>query len=268
MKPFSEEIGVAEGVPIVDGAISYDDPISGKTYVLLVRNALYIQSMPHNLIPPFIMRMRGVIVNDVPKIHCKEQTVRDHAICFEDIDLRIQLHLQGIFSVFHHRAPTTDELHQCDKVFMTPDSASWNPHCNSFARNEESMLDFEGNIAQPSRRTRHLMEPDKDDSSMPEVSALDWDSAVDANVSTSFQQDELDNPDEVSNLAEALSLRGEISKIFRSIGSCNADSKTPDDIFQNKPIYTSLDDIEAQFSKDIAPTVSAAHADIPKGVKK
>ena len=186
VKPFSEEIGVAEDVPTVDGAVANDDPVSGKTYVLLVRNALYIHSKKHNLIPPFIMRIRGVIVNDVPKIHCKDPTVRDHAICFEGIDLRIQLHLQGIFSVFHHRAPTSDELQQCDKVFMTPDSASWNPHCNSFARNEESVLDFEGNIAQPSRRTRHLMEPDTDDSSMPEVSALDWDSAVDANVSTSF----------------------------------------------------------------------------------
>lgn len=268
VKPFSEEIGVAEDVPIVDGAIAYDDPISGKTYILLVRNALYIQSMSHNLIPPFIMRMRGVIVNDVPKIHCKEPTVRDHAICFEDIDLRIQLRLQGIFSVFHHRAPTTDELQQCDKVFMTPDSASWNPHCDSFARNEESMLDYDGNIAQPSRRTRYLMEPDKDDSSMPEVSAVDWDSAVDANISTSFQPNEFDNPDEVSNLAEALSLRGEISKIFGSIGSCNANSETPDDIFENKPIFTSLDDIEAQFSKDINPTVSAANAELPKGVKK
>ena len=154
VKPFSEEIGVAEDVPIVDGAIAYDDPITGKTYILLVRNALYIQSMSHNLIPPFIMRMRGVIVNDIPKIHCKEPTVRDHAICFEDIDLRIQLRLQGIFSVFHHRAPTTDELQQCDKVFMTPDSASWNPHCDSFSRNEESMIDYDGNIAQPSRRTR------------------------------------------------------------------------------------------------------------------
>ena len=40
VRPFSKEIGIAEDVPIVDGAIAYDDPNSGKTYVLLVRNAL------------------------------------------------------------------------------------------------------------------------------------------------------------------------------------------------------------------------------------
>ena len=46
------------------------------------------------------------------------------------------------------------------------------------------------------------MEQDRDDFSLAEVSALDWDSAVDDNISTSFQGDEHDNPNEVSNLAE------------------------------------------------------------------
>lgn len=59
------------------------------------------------------------------------------------------------------------------------------------------MLDFEGMIAEPYRQTRYLMEPDKDDYSLAEVSALDWDSAVADNVSTSFQADEFDNPNEV-----------------------------------------------------------------------
>ena len=112
------------------------------------------------------------------------------------------------------------------------------------------------------------MEPERDVYSLAEVSALDWDSAVDDNGSTSFQADELDKPDKVSNLAEALSLRGEISKIFGSIGSCNAGSEAPDDIFDNKPIFTTLDDLEDQFSKELSSTVSAAHADVAKGVKK
>ena len=102
------------------------------------------------------------------------------------------------------------------------------------------MLDFQGNILEPYRQTRYLMEPDKDDYSLDEVSALDWDSAVDDNVSTSFQADELDNPNQVSDLAEALSLRGEFSKMFGSIGSCNAGIEAPDDIFDNKPIIATL----------------------------
>ena len=257
---FSEEMEIADDVAIVDGAIAYDDPDTGKTYVVLVRNAPYIPSMDSDLIPPFIMRISGIKVKDTPKVYCTAPIVEDHLISFEDINLRIQLQLKGIFSFFYHRIPTSDELQGCDKVFLMPDSTSWNPHCKSFARNEQSMLDFEGSIAKRYRQIRYLMEPDKDDYSLAEVFALDWGSTVDDNGSTSFQADELDNLNEVSDLAEALSLRGEISKMFGSIGTCSAGIKAPDDLFDDKPIFTTHDDLEKQFSKELSSTMSAAHA--------
>jgi hypothetical protein len=55
VRPFSEELGIAENVPIFDGAIAYDCPFSSKSYIPLFRNALSIPSMKSNLIPPFIM---------------------------------------------------------------------------------------------------------------------------------------------------------------------------------------------------------------------
>ena len=53
--PFADELGVASNIPIVDGAIAYDCPYTRQTFILIVRNASYIKSMEHNLIPPFIM---------------------------------------------------------------------------------------------------------------------------------------------------------------------------------------------------------------------
>ena len=97
VRPFAQELGMAEGVPIVDGAIAYDCPYSNQTFILIIRNALHIPSMSHNLIPPFIMRAGGVIVNDVPKIHCADPTVNDHCIRFTGSDLRIPLQLTGTF---------------------------------------------------------------------------------------------------------------------------------------------------------------------------
>ena len=91
VRPFAEEIGITEDVPIVDGAIVYDDSHTGETYVLLVKYTLYIPSMDSNLLTPFIMRMGGVIVIDTPKIHCKDLTVEDNSIYFGKINLRIQL---------------------------------------------------------------------------------------------------------------------------------------------------------------------------------
>ena len=106
VKPFTDEIGIAENVPIVDGAIAYDDSKTGKTYILLVRNALYIPTMETNLIPPFIMREAGLVVNDVPRIHTRVTDITNNTHCIlaekeaNGADLKIPLRLDGIFSSF------------------------------------------------------------------------------------------------------------------------------------------------------------------------
>ena len=65
-------------VPIVvDAMIVYEGEYSGKLYFLVARNALYVESVDHNLIPPFILREVGLIVNERPKIHHIEPDMRD-----------------------------------------------------------------------------------------------------------------------------------------------------------------------------------------------
>jgi len=59
-------------VQIVDAAIQYDCLYEGKSYVLVIKNSLYVPSMTNNLIPLFIMRKAGVFVNDIPKIHLED----------------------------------------------------------------------------------------------------------------------------------------------------------------------------------------------------
>ena len=56
VNPFTDQLGSAKDVPIVDAAIAYDCPYTNVSYVLIIRNALYMPSMRSNLIPPFIMR--------------------------------------------------------------------------------------------------------------------------------------------------------------------------------------------------------------------
>ena len=187
VSPFAKELGIASNVPIVDGAIAYDCPTTKETYILIVRNALYMPSMDLNLIPPFIMRAGGVQVNEVPKIHCDDPTSNDHCISFKDIDLRIPLQLFGTFSYFHTRKPMPQELHDKDKVFITPDASDWNPHCESFERNERAMLNYEGEMNDPIRRTNEPMQLSPDDSDIFElnsVSADSWNSHIDATISS------------------------------------------------------------------------------------
>ncbi len=70
--PFSSNLPTMDMVEIGDVAIAYDDPISLQTYLLVMRNALLIPMMDHNLIPPFLIRLASLQVDEPPSIswHC------------------------------------------------------------------------------------------------------------------------------------------------------------------------------------------------------
>ena len=46
-------------VPLVDATVKYDNPYNGKTYILVLCNALHVPLMDHHLIPPFMLREIG-----------------------------------------------------------------------------------------------------------------------------------------------------------------------------------------------------------------
>ena len=153
-------------VPLVDATVKYDNPYNGKTYILVLRNALYVPSMDHNLIPPFMLREMGVTVNDVPKIHKEDPTVDDHGITFVETGFRIPLSLWGIFSYFPTSKPMHDDLLNPDEVYILL-SATWNPHSDAYSVNEESMLNWEGNM-QPKKDCQHriVLDDVEDDANM------------------------------------------------------------------------------------------------------
>ena len=140
VQPFDPSLGIASKIPTVDGAVVYECPYAGEIYVLIVRNSLHIPHLRNNLIPPFLMRASGVTLNETPKIHSKYPTIDYHCVTFEDSDLIIPLQLSGVFSYFHTRKPILSELHEFPKLFLTLDVNDWNPHCQSFETNEQSML--------------------------------------------------------------------------------------------------------------------------------
>ena len=80
VNPFSSEIWILDNVPTVDGYIACDFQYSYQTYILIICNALYILTMKLNLIPTFLMKAGGFIVNYIPKIHCNDPTSSDHCI--------------------------------------------------------------------------------------------------------------------------------------------------------------------------------------------
>ena len=67
-------------VELVDAALKYECPYSGKVKILIIRRGLYVPSMTHSLLPPLMLREAGIDINEVPKIHVTSTTEEHHAI--------------------------------------------------------------------------------------------------------------------------------------------------------------------------------------------
>ena len=153
VQAFSSECDTLREIAIVDAAVGYDCPETGKTWVLILKNALYVPTMERNIIPRFIIREAGLQVNDVPRIHCGEELNNEsHCIVCEDAGLKIPLRLRGIFSVFSSRALTSEEEENCDDlnfIRLTPDGTSWDPYFESFQENESYFTRYGGGHQEP-----------------------------------------------------------------------------------------------------------------------
>ena len=59
----------------------------------------------------------------------------------------IQLYLEGIFSVFDTRMPNDSDFESDTiPVVITPKGRTWNPYCESFAKNEDTFTDDDGRL--------------------------------------------------------------------------------------------------------------------------
>ena len=194
------------------------------TYILIFRNALHIESMNHYLIPPFIRREGGVKVNETYKMHRTEPNIEDHCISFKDIDLRIPLKLNGIFSYFNTRMPLPSELYEKDKVFITPDVNEWNPHCTSYAQNEKAMTNYDGEMATLTNHVNLTIQPTVNTNEIFELASVqtsDYESVVDAAISSCHKAEpqDLSKYDTDSSFASCLNSKVEESKFGATIGS-------------------------------------------------
>ena len=154
VNPFTPEYK-AITARVVDAAIRYDCPYEGQSYILIIRNVIHVPSMENNLIPPFLLREAGIIVNDKAKIHVADPTVDNHAVVFPTTGFRIRLMLWGVFSFFSSWMPTEDDMRAGhDEYVLTPER--WNPHTDAYARNEDNIVDWEGNVKEVKDRIMTL----------------------------------------------------------------------------------------------------------------
>ena len=97
---FVGDVGTLQGVDIVDAVLAFDCPVTHLTIFLVVKNALYIPSMTHHLMPLFLIWEAGHFINDTLLLHAQQGGVDPeyaHCISFEQVGIKIRLRLKGIF---------------------------------------------------------------------------------------------------------------------------------------------------------------------------
>ena len=105
---------------------------------------------------PFVLREAGIVVNDKAKIHTVNPMKDVYENIFKETGFWIPLTLWGVFSYFATVKPTEETVHEGNDVFiLTPET--WHPHLNAYAHNEDSMVDWEGNICAPKDRETKLV---------------------------------------------------------------------------------------------------------------
>ena len=209
-------------VELFDAALKYECPYSDKVKILIIRRGLHVPSMTHNLLPPFMLREAGIQINEVPKIHVTSPTEEHHAIIFQETNFRIPLTLHGTFSYFPTSKPTTQELEEPEDVYVLTPTTS-NPHSDAYVINEESMLDWEGNMKhERDHEKRVVLEDIQSDDTM--ISSLALCEKEQMAVSSYFvDQDEDINAtygfEDEHQLYHALNMRNEHGQFAMSIGA-------------------------------------------------
>ena len=124
----------------------------GNYVILIINSPLYLDDMKHNLTPRSI-RLSGAEVNECPKyLSCKPR-IEDYSIYFlddEDFEngYRIPLELHGAISYIPISVPTKRELMELARFNLTHDPLEWNPHTEVYGNQEQSMLNYQGELVE------------------------------------------------------------------------------------------------------------------------
>ena len=139
----------------VNAVMAYDDPKDGKTFMLIVQQALLIPKLKQILLCPNQMRDHGLRVNDEPKFTLDKPQDHHHEITFHEqkwddgTPLRIPMALDGVISYFPMRQPTIEQWETSPpktRITITADSLEWILSTDRFRIQEEAMVDMTGEL--------------------------------------------------------------------------------------------------------------------------
>ena len=129
---FTVRLGSAIPVDVIDAAVVYDCE-TGNSYLMIIHNALYLEEIKVHLIPPFMMRLSDIEVDECPKFLAKNPNIKNHSVYFRQHDLRLPLQIHAIILYLPVRASNETELLEIEiELEITPNVPNWNPHDQAY----------------------------------------------------------------------------------------------------------------------------------------
>ena len=138
VKPFSEELGAIEEVPIGSVLTAYTHPSTGECFILRFNEALIFgDRLQSSLINPNQIRAHGATVSDVPKQF--DSTSTHSIVGIEERKgqtINLPLSLKGIISFLPTSYPTDEQLESCSYITLTS-AVPWDPYSTAFETEED-----------------------------------------------------------------------------------------------------------------------------------
>ena len=129
--------------PILSGAFKYTSPSDGQSTILVVHQAVYIDTMLHSLLCPMQLQENDIILNECPKSMVDNPSAEHHSLlATTDTNqlLRIPLLLRGVTSTITVTTPTHFEYQTLPWIVLTSPDLTWDPQNPDYAEQEASFL--------------------------------------------------------------------------------------------------------------------------------
>ena len=97
-------------------------------------------SMKCNLIPPFLMRKAGLVVDNLPKVQLLNPTKDYHSTHFPDENIRMPLRLNGTCSFFPSKKPLVCVLNNYDNTILFLTTGNENSHNKTHSETSKIFL--------------------------------------------------------------------------------------------------------------------------------
>ena len=135
-------------VTVVTAADAYDCECTGKTFILVIYNALYFLNIDTNLVPPIIMRLACLNVDACPKFLSRKPTEINHLVYFLMSNIRLPFQIEGTILYLPTRRPIKVKLKEYEGNYMllTPNTPEWETYTTMYRDQEHVMVDYKGHI--------------------------------------------------------------------------------------------------------------------------